>query len=107
SNIGSYTYHGTKKHAVTAAGGTSYGYDANGNMNSRGGASISWYSFNMPDTISNGTSTSQFWYGPNRNRWKQVATYASATETTHYVGGIMEKLTVGANTAYRHYIPAG
>ena len=48
---------------MTAAGASSYGYDANGNMNSRAGSSISWYSYNLPNTISGPSSnSSQFFY---------------------------------------------
>jgi YD repeat-containing protein len=41
SDVGSYTY-GSSAHpyAVTAAGGASYGYDANGRMTSRGGKTL-------------------------------------------------------------------
>ncbi|MGE0030446.1 MAG: RHS repeat domain-containing protein [Steroidobacteraceae bacterium] len=107
-NIGTYTYHATKKHAViSTSNGWSFGYDANGNMNSYKGNSIAWYSYNLPATINGAGQSSQFWYGPNRNRWKQVATYPSGSETTIYVGGILEKVTVPTGTAYRHYVGAG
>ena len=49
---GSYTYHATKKHAVTAAGSFTFAYDANGNVITRNGSTISWYSYNLPNTIS-------------------------------------------------------
>ncbi len=35
SDVGTLTYHATRIHAVTAAGGTSYAYDANGNVTTR------------------------------------------------------------------------
>ncbi len=47
-----YSYDGTRRHAVTKAGSNSYGYDANGNMTSRNGSSIAWYSYNLPRTLS-------------------------------------------------------
>jgi RHS repeat-associated protein len=107
-NIGTYTYHATKKHAVIGtSNGWSFGYDANGNMNSYKGNTIAWYSYNLPSTINGAGQSSQFWYGPNRNRWKQVATYPSGSETTIYVGGILEKVTVPTGTGYRHYVGAG
>jgi hypothetical protein len=89
-----------------------FGYDANGNQTSRYavggmGSTVSWYSYNLPNTINLGGSASQFFYTPNRARWKQVANYGGATETTIYVGGILEKLTRGGVTEYRHRIPAG
>lgn len=102
-----YTYHATRKHAVTAAGGQAYAYDANGNMTSRGGASISWTSDNLPNTIShaNGNS-SQFWHGPVGNRWKQLASNSDTTETTIYAGELMEKVTRAGVTTWRHYVLA-
>ncbi|MGE0383050.1 MAG: RHS repeat domain-containing protein [Hyphomicrobium sp.] len=107
-NIGTYTYHATKKHAViSTSNGWSFGYDANGNMNSYKGNSIAWTSYNLPSAINGAGQSSQFWYGPNRNRWKQVATYPSGSETTIYVGGILEKVTVPTGTGYRHYLGAG
>ncbi len=105
NNVGSYTYHATKKHAVTAAGSNSYAYDANGNMNSRNGASISWTSYNLPSLINqSGGNSSQFWYGANRQRYKQANVSGSTTETTIYVAGLLEKVTVGAVTDYKHYV---
>lgn len=107
-NVGTYTYHATKKHAViSTSNGWSFGYDANGNMNSYKGNPIGWTSYNLPSTITAAGQSSQFAYGPNRNRWRQIATYPSGTETTIYVGGILEKVTVPSGTAYRHSIRAG
>jgi RHS repeat-associated protein len=116
---GSFNY-STKPHAVTSVSGSDgclswqedFGYDANGNQTSRyavggTGSTVSWYSYNLPNTINLGGSASQFFYTPNRARWKQVANYGGATETTIYVGGILEKLTRGSVTEYRHRIPAG
>jgi hypothetical protein len=62
TGVGSYTYHATKKHAVVNAGGTGYGYDGNGNLISRGGATVSWSSFNYPTYLAdpNGYSPGEF-----------------------------------------------
>lgn len=101
-----WTYHGSKKHAVTATGGgPTYGYDANGNVSSKSGASISWTSFNMPSAINGSGVSSQFWYGPDRQRFRQVANFSGgSSETTHYVGGVLEKVVTGSNIHYRHFI---
>ena len=102
-----FDYHASKKHAVTSAGGQTYGYDANGNMTNRGGASISWTTDNLPNTITsaNGNS-SQFWHGPAGNRWKQLASHAGTIETTIYAGELMEKVTRAGVTTWRHYVLA-
>ncbi len=110
---------------VTAGGVLrSYAYDANGNMTSGGGRTVTWTSFNKPYQISRGTGASQtrstFFYGPDRSRYKQVALRDRAngaggkeTETTLYVGGLFEqvdRVPVGgapAPTEFRHYVQAG
>ncbi len=101
-----YGYDAQRRHAVVTAGGQSYRYDANGNMTSRNGAAIAWTSDGLPRSIAhtNGNS-SQFSYGPEGNRWKQVAKYGSATETTHYAGEGFEKVIQGNVTTWRHYLP--
>jgi RHS repeat-associated protein len=110
---GTYSYHATKKHAVTAAGSFTFAYDANGNMSSRNGSTICWFSYNLPKVIgASGSCTgqsnsSQFFYAPDRSRWKQVAKYGGTTETTIYIGGLIEKVTRGAATSWRHYIAGG
>ena len=107
TNAPCFDYDQARKHALIAAGGQAYGYDANGNMTNRGGASINWTSDNRPATISqpNGNS-SQFWHGPAGNRWKQVASHAGTAETTIYAGELMEKVTRSGVTTWRHYVLA-
>jgi RHS repeat-associated protein len=129
SNVKDYTtaqsgctyYANSQPHAVrsnTNAGSPyspeSYCYDANGNMtrltNPRGSVSFWWTSYNQPSEITNvtgGTSSSQFFYNQNHQRYKQIASYSGAPETTFYVGGLLEKMINSSGTAYRHYIPAG
>jgi RHS repeat-associated protein len=102
-----YAYHATKKHAAISAGGVAYGYDANGNVISRSGAPIAWSSENRPVSLmhANGNA-SQFSYGPDGNRWKQLAVEGAASETTVYAGGAFEKTTRGGVTTWRHYVTA-
>jgi RHS repeat-associated protein len=102
-----YSYHATRKHAVTAAGSQTYTYDANGNMKRRSGAAIAWTSGNLPRSIyhTNG-NRSQFWYGAAGNRWKQVANHAGTTETTFYAGELTEKFKRGGTTTWRQYVAA-
>jgi RHS repeat-associated protein len=109
SDVGTYTYGDpAHPHAVTAAGSWSGGYDANGNMNSRAGGAITSYSYNLPNQITYNGSSSQFNYDSRHKRWKQVANYAGITETTHYIGGLLQVVARGTSpTEYRHEIPAG
>ncbi|MCC7464608.1 MAG: hypothetical protein IT480_19355 [Gammaproteobacteria bacterium] len=69
------------------AGSTVYCYDKNGNMTSRGGSGITWYSYNQPNRINTGAYYSEFSYTASHQRWKQVATDASGTTATRYIGG--------------------
>jgi RHS repeat-associated protein len=95
-----------RPHAVTQVGtAPAYQYDANGNMTSRNGSNINWTSFNLPSQINSGANSSQFTYGPDRQRWKHVANTAGSIETTISIGGLFEKVTRGSTVDHRHYIP--
>jgi len=119
SDVGSYTYPASgptsvRPHAVSTAGGQSYTYDPNGNMTAGAGKTISWFSYNLPNLITKGTSSSQFFYGAGRGRYKQIAiagaggSLPAGTETTVYVGGLFEKVTKPSGVIeYKHYIGAG
>ncbi|MDH4055663.1 MAG: DUF4329 domain-containing protein [Gammaproteobacteria bacterium] len=102
-----WTYHATKKHAVITAGSNSYGYDANGNQSTRNGQTVTWTSYNYPSHVPNGTKYHDYFYDANRQRWKQVYFNGSTSETTIFVGGILEKHTADGITKHRHYINAG
>lgn len=113
TGLGTYTYHASRKHQLlsTSSGGHAYNYDLNGNMSSRDGSTITWYSYNLPNTINGaGGSSSQFFYTAERDRWKQVAMYGATEEQTIYIGGLIEKVRLGGAggvTSWRHYIAGG
>jgi RHS repeat-associated protein len=70
--------------------------------------SVTWYSYNLPNAINGPSSnSSQFFYGPDRARWKQVASYSGTSEQTIYIGGLIEKVALGADTHWKHYIAGG
>ncbi len=73
-------------------------------------ANITWSSYNYPTSIAasdkTGSEEVQFNYGPDRQRWEQIYTGPSGTETTYYVGKKLEVVFNGTTT-YRHYIYAG
>lgn len=101
-----YTH--TQPRAVRKIGSTIYCYDANGNMVKRGGSNITYASYNLPTVINSGSNSSTLSYGAFRNRYKQVAVTSGATETTIYVAGLFEKVTLPSGVIeYRHYIPGG
>ena len=108
SDVGTYTYHAVKRHAVTAtSNGWTFTYDANGNMLTGRGSTIAWYSYNLPRTVTNGALRSEFFYTPDRRYWRQDATYSTGSESTIYVGGLLEKVTNSSGTQFRHMIRAG
>lgn len=108
-----WTYDTVKKHAVKTDGvGHSYDYDANGNMITRssGGApnrTIGWTSYDYPHSISDGSESTTFAYGPDRRYYEQVYIGPGGTETTRYIDEVLEKVTIGADTDWRHYVKAG
>jgi RHS repeat-associated protein len=103
-----WTYHTTKKHAVasTGTGGASYSYDANGNMTSRDGQTIGWASYNYPTTLATATENTTFYYGPDRQYYRQDYGGPSTSETTYYIGGVLEKVNTSGVTDWLHYIGA-
>jgi RHS repeat-associated protein len=108
-----YTYDTTHKHAVdivgTSPNQTSYSYDANGNMATRNGYSLTWASYNLPTNINGASGVySTLYYGPDRQRKEQVAKYVSdgqnGTETTIYVSGLYEYEVTPGQTHNKHFI---
>ncbi len=102
-------------HRLTGATGPdafTVGYDPRGNITARTGNvgpgathTMTWYSYNLPNTISaSGNQSSQFFYAPDRARWKQAASYGGTGEETIYIGGLIEKVTLGTVTSWKHYI---
>ncbi len=107
SDVGAYTYGSSHPGAVTAvsggpAGSRSYAYDINGNMSARQGKTISWHPFPLPKRIDYGaTNFSEFSYGPDRQRIRQIARTGAATLTTWYIGPHFEVEVNGTQRRYR------
>jgi hypothetical protein len=74
---------------------------------SRNGSTVGYTSYNLPNLIMAGSNSSTLSYGAHRNRYKQVSVASGVTETTIYVGGLLEKVTRGSVTEYRHLIHGG
>ena len=105
----SWTYDPVKKHAVLQAGSNSntYTYDANGNAITRNGLTIGWTGANYPKALNSPGKSVTLSYTPSRAHYQQVYTSGSPTETTQYVGGMLEKVTIGGVSDWRHYIRVG
>ena len=67
---------------------------------------IKWTSYNLPYEINSPGKKLTFSYGPDRQRFRQVYQNGSTTETTLYLGGLLEKVEAGGVTDWRHYIVA-
>ena len=113
-----YTYgNAAKPHQLTQITGSIHGtnnptytYDANGNILTGGGATISWMSFNMVNTMTQGSQSSSFRYGPEHQRVKQTAAYNGQNITTWYLSGVgggnfeLERNNTSNTTQAKYYI---
>ena len=80
---GNYQYSVTQPHAVASANGTSYAYDANGNMTTRGTQALTYDPRNRLTQVVDGSTTVTYGYNEFDERlWKQVG-----SDLTVWVGG--------------------
>ncbi len=61
-------------------------------MTTRNGSTIGYSSYNLPNVIMAGSNSSTLYCGASRNRYKQVTVTSGVSETTIYVGGLLEKV---------------
>lgn len=111
--MGTYTYPSAgsaQPHGVSSISGTlntTFTYDANGNMTSGSGRTLTYTSFNIPATIAEGATTLTFSYDCDHQRFQQV----SPQGTTVYVNGsgiLAEKFTgTGGTWQWNDYLFAG
>jgi len=109
SDVGNYSYgNGAGPHAVTQAGTLSYSYDIVGNrISASNGQQIQYTSFNKPSRITQGSTTLEFSYSPDYDRYQQVSTQYGSTKTIWYVGSLYEQETENGLTKHKHTIFAG
>jgi RHS repeat-associated protein len=104
-----WTYDASRRHAVTQAGSSAYGYtyDANGNVTSREGFSATWSSFNQPNVINGSGESVTFAYKHDHTRWSAVYSGSTGVETTYFIGDLLEKVASAGSIDYRQFIYAG
>ena len=107
SDVGNYSYGASRPGAVTGVAGgprgtMSFAYDANGSMVMRHGRPITWHPFQLPKRIDHGAGNySEFAYGPDRTRLRQVTKTDTSTLTTWYVGPHFEVEQAGSSRRFR------
>jgi RHS repeat-associated protein len=131
SDVGTYTYPtqaggvGSKPHAVQNVAGTTYGYDANGNLTSATAGpyrSIAYTSFNLPDSQAglrgpSGSPQYTWQYDENHQRIKETRVVASGpnagTRTTWMMHpdnqgglGFESESAPDGTISNRHYLSA-
>ncbi len=117
SDVGAYTYDPARVHAVAsiAPGGTgtvtaSYTYDANGNMLTGRGRTVTWTSFDMVSQITQGTNSVSFTYDSEHARLKQVnSDGATKTYLNDPASGAMAEKIIGASlsVSWNDYVMLG
>jgi RHS repeat-associated protein len=88
SDVGTYSYNSSRPHAVTAAGGASYTYDANGNNTGGDGRTIKYRTFDKPWEITKGGHKTTFAYDIDRARYLRVDDGSGGVTTTRYIGNV-------------------
>jgi RHS repeat-associated protein len=114
SDVGTYSYAppgSPLPHAVMSISGstisTTFAYDPNGNQTSGLGRTITWTSYNMPATITQGTRTVSFQHDTAHQRIKQVAPDGT-TLYIHAFGATAELFGVGsAAPRWNEYLSVG
>ena len=99
-------------HAVTSISGstlsTTFTYDPNGNQLTGLGRNITWTSFNMPASITQGTHTIQFQYDADHQRVIQIAPDGTTTIYLNGFGASTELFAAGTAAArWTDYLSVG
>lgn len=100
--------------AVNAALAPSYRYDANGNLTTGAGRTVTWTAANMVKTVNASGVQLRFNYGPERERFEEIyARNGIDQRTTVYLtpaggeGLFFEEESGPAGTKIKHYVRAG
>jgi len=107
SDVGTYVYNpagAAQPHAVQSVSGAlnaTYAYDANGNMLSGAGRTVTWTSFNMPEAIARGATTLTFAYDTEHRRTRQVDPDGTTLYLSDAASGVMVEKFTGTTGATR------
>ncbi|WP_171907648.1 toxin TcdB middle/N-terminal domain-containing protein, partial [Alkalimonas amylolytica] len=98
---GFYQYHSSIHHRLTGIWqhsnhtGTRYynfSYDNNGNVTSDGKHSFIYTAFNKPSRITQGSDQTEFWYGPNRELYRQRDVRGGEVTDSLLLAGLYERV---------------
>ncbi len=117
TGVGAYGYNASGSslpHAVAGIVGNvngvinpAYSYDANGNMITGGGRTVTYTAFNMAASITQGTTTVSLTYDSEHARIQMTAPSGTTTYLNDPVSGAMEeKLVAGSTATWHDYIQA-
>ena len=103
-DLGTYTYHSTKKHAVTQVDNTGSILNAHKQV-------VTYNAFNkvsqIKDTLVNDAYQLNITYGPDQQRWKTVLSKNNSTTKTIIFANNYEKVTENGVTKEMIYLPGG
>ncbi|MEO7329303.1 MAG: FG-GAP-like repeat-containing protein, partial [Minicystis sp.] len=103
SDLGALSYDDPgHPHAVTSAGGESFGYDAVGNQIARpGGTIVTYTAFDLPAKLTQGVKSFSFGYDGDEKRIRKT----TPEEETLYFQDLYERVTsASAPVAHRYYV---
>jgi RHS repeat-associated protein len=106
-----YCYRSSRPHAVSGLSGSAncttndYQYDANGNMLSGRGRSITYSHFDKPTLISTSGASTTFSYDLTRSRYKRETTEGGVKTTTYYAGNVEVVYKNNVFSENRRYLP--
>src|SRR5262249_17820245 len=83
----------THPHEVTSAGNNTYAYDANGNMTSGAGRTITWNYDNLPLTVTTSVGTTTFDYDASNHRVSKMGPDDPAPR--YYFSPLVERMPSG------------
>ncbi len=103
SDRGTYTYgeNGAGPHAVTSiSDGSTFTYDADGEMTNDNGKTLTWAAFGKATTISQGATSVSLAYGPDEARYEKDVSAYGQSETVLYLGAA-ELIDLNGSTGIR------